>query len=372
MENKLNLIFDAHQDLAWNMHVYNRDYTLSVKQTRESESGSYVPDQNGDTLLGWPEYQNGRIALVIGSLFALPLREKHEIPEKFCYEDSSQAYQLYSRQCDQYHRLVNDHPDMFQLIETKDNLDALVAKWKNRDEDSQGEQGAPTGIIISIEGAECVRDPGDLAEWHQRGVRLIGPAWAGNRYCGGTNEPGPLTPEGFDLLEAMADFGFILDLSHMDEQAALQALDFYPGQIVATHSNAAGLLNNYEGNRHLSDHMIKKIIERDGVIGVIPFNKFLLNGWKIQDGRDIVTLEHFTAHIDYICQFASSSKHAAIGSDFDGGFGLQSVPSGIDSVADLQKITPILVEKGYTDSDIGAVLANNWYRTIYRSLPDGK
>jgi membrane dipeptidase len=259
---------------------------------------------------------------------------------------------------------------MFQLVETKDNLDSLVTNWKDRSVDSNGGQTVPTGIIISIEGAECVRNPAELAEWQQRGVRLIGPAWAGNRYCGGTDEPGPLTSEGFGLLEAMADFGFILDLSHMDEQAALQALDFYPGQIVATHSNAASLLKNYEGNRHLSDHVIKKIIERGGVIGVIPFNKFLLNGWKVQDGRDIVTLEHFTAHIDYICQIAGSSENAAIGSDFDGGFGLQSVPSGINSIADLHKITPILVEKGYTDSDIGAILANNWFRKIKNSLPD--
>jgi len=370
MENESTLIIDAHQDLAWNMQVYNRDYTRSAAHTRKAEQGTHVPDQNGDTLLGWPEYQKGGIALIIGSLFVLPIRKRHEIPEKFCYADINQAYDLYSQQCDLYQRLVNDHPDKFQLIGTKANLDALFGKWKEQSEDSQSSQTAPTGIIISIEGAECVRNPDELVEWQQRGVRIIGPAWAGNHYCGGTDEPGPLTPAGFELLEAMADLGFVLDLSHMDSQAALQALDFYPGQIIASHSNAAALLKNYDGNRHLSDNLIKRIIERDGVIGVIPFNKFLQKGWEVRDGRDIVTLESFTAHIDYICQIAGSPEHVAIGSDFDGGFGLQSVPAGIDTIADLYKITPILAEKGYTENDIGAILTNNWFRTITSSLPD--
>lgn len=366
----MNFIIDAHQDLAWNMHVYGRDYTQSVTQTREVERGTYVPGQNGDTLLGWPEYQKGRIAFVIGSLFALPLRKRHEIPEKFCYSDAQQAYDLCRRQCDLYDRLVNDHPDKFHLIETKEELDAIATQWNRLSEDSQSGETAPTGILISIEGAECVRNPDELAEWWQRGVRLIGPAWVGTRFCGGTDEPGPLSPEGYELLEAMADFGFILDLSHMDEQAALQALDIYPGEIIASHSNAAALLKNYDGNRHLSDLVIKRIIERGGVIGVTPFNKFLLNGWSIMDGREIVTLEQYTKHIDYICQIAGSSEHVAIGSDFDGGFGLQSVPSGINSIAELHKITPILAEKGYSESDIGAVLANNWFRKIKFSLPD--
>ena len=126
-----------------------------------------------------------------------------------------------------------------------------------------------------MEGAEAIGDVRELEEWWHKGVRILGPAWAGNRFCGGTGEPGPLTPAGFDLLEAMADFGYILDLSHMDEKAALQALDMYPGQIVATHANALALVTGSESNRHLSDRVISGLIERDGMIGAVPFNNFL-------------------------------------------------------------------------------------------------
>ena len=41
-----------------------------------------------------------------------------------------------------------------------------------------------------MEGAEGVRSPSELDEWWQWGLRIIGPAWAGNRFCGGTQEPG--------------------------------------------------------------------------------------------------------------------------------------------------------------------------------------
>lgn len=366
----MKFIIDAHQDLAWNMHVYNRDYTRSVSETRQMEAGSQTPKMNGDTMLGWPEYQAGRIAVIIASLFALPLRKKHEIAENYCYADSNQAYNLYSKQLDTYHRLANDHPDKFKLILSQSQLGELVSYWTSQNGESENKNEIPVGIIPSIEGAECIRHPSELEQWWSKGVRLIGLAWAGNRYCGGTNEPGPLLPLGYELLEAMAEFGYILDISHMDEQAALAALDYFPGQIVASHSNVSALLKGYDGNRHLSDHMIRKLIERDAVIGTIPYNKFLLNGWRTGDKRAAVSIEHYTAHIDYICQIAGDTTHAAIGSDFDGGFGLQSVPDGIDSISDLGKIVPILSDMGYSKVDIENIMSKNWLERLNRALPE--
>ena len=196
----------------------------------------------------------------------------------------------------------------------------------------------PVGLVVSMEGADCVRHPGELEDWWQLGVRLIGPAWCGNQFCGGTNEPGPLTPAGVALLEVIGQLGFGLDLSHMDEQAVLQALDIYPGALLASHSNALALVKDYSSNRHLSDRVIDGILERDGIIGIVPFNQFLKPGWKIGDRRDEVSLDWVVAQIDYICQKAGDARHVGLGTDFDGGYGLQSVPAGIDSIADLSKL----------------------------------
>jgi membrane dipeptidase len=156
----------------------------------------------------------------------------------------------------------------------------------------------------------------------------------------------------------------------MDEQPALQALDAYPGTVCATHANAIALLKGVETNRHLTDRLIQGIVERDGVVGVVPCNRFLVPGWRRKDGREGVSLRHVVAHIDYICQMAGDAQHAGLGSDFDGGFGLQSTPAEIDTIADLQKLAPLLAEEGYIESDIAAILGMNWIARLRRILPE--
>jgi membrane dipeptidase len=200
---------------------------------------------------------------------------------------------------------------------------------------------------------------------------MIGLAWAGTRYCGGTDEPGPLTDEGRELISAMADFNFILDLSHMDEASAYESLDRYEGPVMASHANCAALMRGSDTNRHLPDDVIRGLIERDGVIGSIPFNAFLKPGWKRASGsrRDEVPLDALIAHIDHVCQLAGNSLHAGIGSDFDGGFGLQSIPPELDSIADLPLIAAKLIERGYSESDAENILGGNWLRFLRRNLP---
>ena len=75
------------------------------------------------------------------------------------------------------------------------------------------------------------------------------------------------------------------------------------------------------------------------------------------------------AHIDHVCQLAGDSLHAGIGSDFDGGFGLQSVPPELDTVADLQKVGPLLEKRGYSEADIANILGLNWLRLLESTLP---
>ena len=73
-------------------------------------------------------------------------------------------------------------------------------------------------------------------------------------------------------------------------------------------------------------------------------------------------------HIDHICQIAGNSRHAAIGSDLDGGFGTEQTPTGLDTVADLQKMEAILAGRGYSDEDLDAVFHGNWLRVLKSCL----
>ncbi len=321
----LPLIVDAHEDLAYNILNFGRDYTRSAHETRqvETDSGSETPSRNGQTLLGWPDYQRGRVAVVFGTLFVTPARRKEGAWDRQAYADFNQAHDLYRTQLDAYHKLTDVHADKFRLVTWQPELEEILAGWNSSDADDH-----TVGIVPLMEGAEGVRSPSELQEWWEIGLRIIGPAWAGTRYCGGTGDPGPLTADGRELLEAMAEIGFTLDLSHMDMLSARQSLDMYSGPIIASHANAATLLPGYDGNRLLSDEVIRGIIERDGTIGVVPFNRFLQHGWKRGDKREKITLETLAAHIDHICQLAGNARHVGLGSDFDGGFGLELGPAG--------------------------------------------
>ncbi|MDO9349540.1 MAG: membrane dipeptidase, partial [Anaerolineales bacterium] len=118
------------------------------------------------------------------------------------------------------------------------------------------------------------------------------------------------------------------------------------------------------------DAIIKGIVEREGVIGVVPYCKFLNYGWKKGDARDGLSLETLAAHIDHICQMAGDARHVGLGSDFDGGFGLEAAPADVDTIADLQKLDPILAARGYNKEEIAAILGGNWLRHLGENLPE--
>ncbi|MFN8383419.1 MAG: membrane dipeptidase [Anaerolineales bacterium] len=361
------LIVDAHADIAYNMLKYGRDYTRSAAETRRIEAGTQTVVDNEDALLGWEDYQRGQVAVIFSTLFAAPVRFSKIGNEKQVYKNFDEAHKLYREQLLTYHRMTDSTPDKFRLVASSSDLNLILNHWSSP---TPEQTGHPVGMVILMEGAEGVRHPSELDEWHDMGVRLIGPAWVGTRYCGGWKEPGPLTDDGRELLNAMADYNFILDLSHMDERAAIEALDRYRGPVVATHANCAALMPNSNSNRHLSDRIIEGVLQRDGVVGVVPFNSYLKVGWVSgKNPRSEVPLEIVANHIDHICQLAGDSLHAGIGSDFDGGFGVQSVPPEIDTVADLQNLVSLLKARGYSETDVENILSGNWLTRLKRDLP---
>ena len=72
-------------------------------------------------------------------------------------------------------------------------------------------------------------------------------------------------------------------------------------------------------------------------------------------------------HYDHICQIAGNALHIGIGSDLDGAFGKEQSPYDIETIADLQKIAPLLSQRGYSPSDIENVMGGNWLRFIRKA-----
>lgn len=364
----MSIIVDAHEDIAWNVLCFKRNYLNGAYAIRASEAGGSAEAVTGVAMLGLPEWLRGGVAIVCGTLFTPPERKRTNPIESY-YRNLEEAHSIALRQVEIYERLARESSQI-KLIRTRADLEAVLRTWENFDPalpDDPKKRERLIGIVYLIENGDAIRTPDEVDFWYGQGVRLIGPAWASSRYCGGTDEPGPLTDDGVELLMHMSRLNVVLDLSHMDDRAFFQALDQYAGPIIASHSNPRLLTNNI--NRHLSNDMIKALLQRDGVMGALIFNKYLLTGWDDGHPKEAATVENVVRVIDYVCQMAGDARHAAIGSDFDGGFGMRSAPAGFDTVADLQIIGPALEKRGYAREDIELILNGNWLRMLRRALP---
>jgi membrane dipeptidase len=212
-----------------------------------------------------------------------------------------------------------------------------------------------------MEGADPVLSPDHLGEWWEAGLRAIGLSHYGvGRYAHGTATPGGLTELGRPLLRAMEQVGMLLDVTHLADEAFWEALDAFGGRVLASHQNCRALV---PGDRQFSDEQLRAVIERGGVIGAA------LDAWMLQPDwvRGVttnvsLTLEAVADHIDHVCQLAGNARHAAVGSDLDGGYGTEQCPRDLDTIADLQRIPDLLRARGYAEADIAAIMHGNWLR----------
>jgi membrane dipeptidase len=358
------LIVDAHEDLAWNALTFGRDYTRSARLTRQLESTTTTPAHAGETMLGVEEYRQAQVAVIIATLFVSPQRRREGEWETQVYADAREAHRHCAAQLDYYRRL-GDAQEPFSLIGNRRDLSDVLASW-------EGAAGAQRriGLVPLMEGADAIVEPEEAAEWMERGLRIVGLAWAHTQYAGGTGEPGPLTPEGRRLLHVMADVGLMLDLAHASDATYLEALDLFEGPVIVSHANPRALMPRYvRPERLLSDTMITRLAERDGVIGIMPHNDFLKAGWRRGDRRSEVSLERVVAMIDHVCQVTGTAAHVGLGTDFDGGRGLDYMPPEFDTIADLPKVGGALRAHGYSEDAIAAILGQNWLRVLERGLP---
>lgn len=353
------IVVDAHEDIAYNALAFGRDYRRSALAIRQDEAGSDNPKHNGTATVGLPDALLGRVALTFATLFVAP-RSRNTAPwDILSYSEPGEAYALALRQLDYYERIADEH-DRINLVRTQADLNAVLATWDEGTEITDHQMG----LVVLMENADPILEPKQFEEWYERGVRIVGPAWQATRYCGGTGAPGPLTDLGRELLEVMASFNAILDLSHMAEASFLEAIDRYEGVLIASHSNPRRFRNS---DRHLSDEMIRRLAERDGVMGVVLYNNFLTDDWDKQQRLPFTVIPDA---IDYVCQITGSAAHVGIGSDFDGGFGRESIPQGLDTVGDLLLIGNALRERGYEEDDIAAIMGGNMIRKLRQTLPE--
>lgn len=346
-------IVDAHLDLAENVTLFGRDYTLSAADIRAREQRT-----RRQATVSLPDLERGGVAVVVATLTpgflvadvgadfepraalysTLEEAEAHALDQLALYE----AWQAEGR---------------VRLLTSATELDQHLARWQ---------QDRKVGLVLLMEGADPIVRVGDLAAWWQRGLRMVGLTYGDTAYgCGvaggqETFRTGGLTPAGVALLESMAALGCIWDVSHLAESGIWQGLAVSGLRVCASHANAQALTPT---DRHLSDAVIRAIADREGVIGLVLYNGFLEPRWRADRSITVSLREHLARHAQHVADLVGW-QHVGIGSDLDGGFGRAESPIEIDTVADLAQVGLAIPPEARD-----AVLSTNWLRFLRSALP---
>ncbi len=346
-------IVDSHLDLAENVTLFGRDLTLPVAQIRALEKR---PTRRATVSL--PDLERGGIAVVCATVtagfLAADVGADFE-PRSALYHTPEEAEAQALTQIALYEQWAKQ--GRVRLLKSQPDLDHHLQLWQ---------QDRKPGLVLLMEGADPIVHVRDLPGWWQRGLRMIGLTFGDTAYgrgvAGGSStfRQGGLTAEGLALLEQMAELGFIWDLSHLTEEGIWQGLDRQFPRVCASHANAQALTPT---DRHLSDDVLRTVAARGGVIGLVLYNGFLDHRWHRDQSITVTLHEHLRRHLNHIAKL-TGWQHVGIGSDLDGGFGLEESPVEIDTVADLFKVGSVVPVEARE-----AVLSANWLAFLRASLP---
>jgi membrane dipeptidase len=261
--------------------------------------------------------------------------------------------------------------------------------------------------LLGIEGGHSIEnDVHLLRDFYRLGVRYMTLSWSNtNEWAdssGDINNPkiehhNGLTEGGKQIVLEMNRLGMLVDISHVADKTFFDTIAVTKAPVIASHSSARALTNH---PRNMTDDMLRAVAKNGGVVQVNFYSGFVDETYRKAaeaqtkdrdaavktyidqlkaDGKTVTYLDKdrverewfakiprapFSSlidHIDHIAKIAGVD-HVGLGSDFDGVSG--ATPQGIDSAADLPKITQALVDRGYSADDIRKVLGGNLLRVF--------
>ena len=261
--------------------------------------------------------------------------------------------------------------------------------------------------LMGIEGGHSMEnDIHLLRDFYRLGVRYMTLSWSNtNEWADSSGDiddqkvqhHNGLTDFGKQVVTEMNRLGMMVDISHVADKTFFDAIATTKAPVIASHSSARALTNH---PRNMTDDMLKAVAKNGGVVQVNFYSAFLdedfrkaadsqkkeadaavdnliaarkaagqpvtyveidrlQRQWSAKISRP--PLKALIDHIDHIAKIAGVD-HVGLGSDFDGVSG--ATPQGIDSAADLPKITQALLDRGYSAQDIHKILGGNLLRVF--------
>ncbi len=289
------------------------------------------------------------------------------------------------------------HPDRMMMAFSPNDIDRARREHK-------------FAALMGIEGGHSIEnDIHLLRDYYRLGVRYMTLSWSNtNEWAdssGDADDPkiqhhNGLTDFGKQVVLEMNRLGMMVDISHVADKTFWDAIETTKAPVIASHSSARALV---DAPRNMTDDMLRAVAKNRGVVQVNFFDGFIDEDYRkalMAQGKDQVEaikaytdkmkadgktvsyididrierewmtkiprppLKSLIDHIDHIAKIAGVD-HVGLGSDFDGVSG--ATPEGIDSAADLPKITQALLDRGYSTENIHKILGGNLMR-VFREV----
>ncbi|MFZ0394604.1 MAG: dipeptidase [Terracidiphilus sp.] len=271
--------------------------------------------------------------------------------------------------------------------------------------------------LMGIEGGHSIEDSlALLRDYYDLGVRYMTLTWSNSNgwadSSGDFDDPSVahtkegLSEFGKDVVYEMNRLGMMVDVSHVSDKTFYRTLIISRAPVIASHSGARALC---DAPRNMTDDMLRAIARsggpdsKGGVVQVNFYSAFVSQAYrnaqkaqkpevdkaiadlkakaqaeggtltyndisKVQrEFADRIPRPPFSDLIDQIDHIAKVAgvDHVGLGSDFDGVDG--QTPEGMDSPADLPKITAGLMARGYSAEDCRKILGGNLLR-VFREV----
>lgn len=355
------IVIDTHDDTTQRL-IYDKDFDL----------GRRNPTGHVDI----PRMREGGLDAIFFSIW---------VPVKY---GGMEATKRALQQIDAVREAVKRHPN------------DLVLATSAREIRRAHQQGR-IAALMGVEGGHTINDDlGVLRQFAGLGVRYLtlthtkNTSWADS--SGDKPAHNGLTGFGRSVVRELNRLGVMVDVSHVSDKTFADVLAVTEAPILASHSSCRAISNHA---RNLTDDMLRAIAKNGGVV-MINYNEGFLSqelldasrarekelkpqydamskacgdddACEIAGGERLehqfiaegklppVSWEKIVDHIDHVAKVAGVN-HVGLGSDFDG----SSMPTGMEDVSKLPKITEALLRRGYSPAAIERILGGNVLRVM--------
>jgi membrane dipeptidase len=346
-------LVDGHNDVAW-----------LIREETQGDIEAFGLARGNEFETDIPKLRAGQVGAQFWSVW---------IPGESTPED---APRLQLEQIDIVRRMIDAHPDVFELALTADDIERIFSQGK-------------IASLLGMEGGYGLNNSmGALRTYYELGVRYMTLVhnvtldWVDAGL--GEQRHGGLTAFGRLVVLEMNRTGMMVDLSHTSPAVMHQALDESKAPVIWSHAAARALVDH---PRNVPDDVLERISANGGVVMVTFVPSFLSKAvWEMEEtlwetdaaietvreyrdkwlaydaefGAVRATIDQLVDHIEHVRDVAGID-HVGIGSDY---WGMSDGPVGLEDVSGFPLLFAALIRRGWNDDDLKKLAGQNLLRVM--------